>query len=904
MSDPEVGAKEELMKSLEAVTLKRRLQSAGEGETNGDVFSLSSSSSGSLSEAFQVAQGQNEPAKSSGIVEERKPAQTWRQSHSTDSKVPPIVDSPQVAQSPPETVKDFRSVLNSRGKEPPSSQGRQWTVVEIKQAPETKREPEFKGSFIQKKPPPPPKPKLPKFPNHNNKGKLKADSPQIHRAAKSEGHEPFKVEVQKVSSDYEELDQNKEAEKSVLHLGKGSVKSRASMFEGSGRVIEYAVPDMSKKSKRTSYIQEKPGASNEVKDQEEEEPPSIPLRLYLDDAPTSSSAPDSPPYKDSGPPSFKPPPPPVMNEQSKQQQKTPSSPAQSKRSSTSHSPPPSFRPPPPPSDKDLRNVSRRNQPPVPPSPFQDRRSSPKNSNGPPNFKPSPPSGMKVSDEYEEVIVKKKSEVLSSEDPYSVISSPVKPPLVDLYSSVDVVSAIPEAPGNDTNEQVPSGDGIYDEVVVRKPPVKPPPYKPTSIKQKQEGFLSSNAIPAAPSESDVESTNVIKPSVSERMSSLSNQNSPKNIAPLPDITSSTYSEVQPSAYVTVSGTSTPPISTNGKSTKAKPPPPPRISSIKDDEPPSRGNSRPSSAGRPSNYLHEHELESLGSVGIPEKFIDNNNMIFIDEVPDRGSALKQKPALPPKPVRLEDKSENMKLPTAPDMIPERDTGLLSGPPKTKTPVPAKLSYSALLPRAFGVRAASITDRDNSPSVNGLGSLTIVPPPPVDLTFESRMLNDSVNTVNSDPLSFSIVPPPPKDEGLESEYHPTPVKGLHGFSPVTYPSSSGLPRTSDLFIPVVPPPPSHGPPPLMPSEEPPDFDFDIVPSPYINDNVHSSPTMPVAPLQLPHMEDAEATSDEEDFLPPPPLPPTGRYVGVHPPPPLPPSAFEEKRLQPLVPSLRKHR
>ena len=730
MSAPETDAKDELARSFEAVTLKHRMKSADSIDRDSHWRSTSSSSSGTSDEVFSVVRDAPQPRDAAGRRE------LWRSSHAVETPVVPlVVNGSESAPSPRQAAADSQSEGLPRQSKP-------WTIVGIKQGADVKENANVK-----------PKPAVAKKPVLAPKPKSLRVSDQVKEPPKARipGHFPEELQKgarQMASSEFQAIEQLGGGKVDVS--GGGSVRSRASKFEGAGAAAVYAKPDMSKKSRPVQDHSQASRTGGRPEATQEEAVPPIPPRLYLDDSPPPSATPASP-DQDKGPPNFKPPPPPVMKKQLPRE-----------GAAMSNPPPvlPNF--PSGVSGERTRN-GRVEQPPAPPSPFQDRRAV-HGDEGPPSFKPPPPSRR---DGYEEVVPR---------------TTPVNS--TNLYSSVDIVNKVKAAP----EKELLSKDSDYEEVVVRKPPVKPPPYKPNSERLNRGDVLSS-AVRVATGDMGTDRAS---------LDGLRRPDSSPDLPPSPH----PYPDVEPHARKS-SRSSSP------KSAAAKPLPPPRVSSI------SRESSRSPSPSR---------LEPLSPTAGLNAMSNNNHLV--NAAPGPGKLIES------------------------DLIPERD-----------------LDPSAFAPKPFNVNSTSGTKRFVLPPLNGLDPTVVAPPPPMD--FDGRNVDPPERSRGGD-FGYPIILPPPMDE--EPQRQPR-LKSVNGIDPVA-------PPTSLSDIPFVPPPPPMGPPPSPPSGDPADLDFDVIPSPRLDDN-------------------ALAASDEEDVLPPPPLPPTGRYGVTQP-----PSGFREERLQPLVPPLRKHR
>lgn len=178
-------------------------------------------------------------------------------------------------------------------------------------------------------------------------------------------------------------------------------------------------------------------------------------------------------------------------------------------------------------------------------------------------------------------------------------------------------------------------------------------------------------------------------------------------------------------------------------------------------------------------------------------------------------------------------------------------------------------------------TVTRDERSASVSSVDSMDIAPPPP--LHFKEH-----------DPLTVEVdnVQPPPDWQGE--------VDKNGNVRTITKASwTSSHPTDFDLTI-VPPPPPLSGPPPTTPVNGSLHYELDLVPS-RLSDGVealnidHILKDLDTSVLSPP--ERFDGLSDDEEPLPPPPLPTGERYFGVPPPP-------GNAGLTPLVPPLRKQR
>ena len=308
---------------------------------------------------------------------------------------------------------------------------------------------------------------------------------------------------------------------------------------------------------------------------------------------------------------------------------------------------------------------------------------------------------------------------------------------------------------------------------------------------------------------------------------------------------------------------------------KPPTPPRVSSIAD--------------------ATEEEVTFQAPVPDISSYVPVNGITEQDdnEIPTRdfnASFKSPKPFLPPQ------------LGSQPNHINKE-----SVPPSFKPPPPPKTS--PFVPRANGVKSGSFkSDRERAGSQNGVDSLVIVPPPPMD--WLDGKDERATSTTSIDSLDLKIIPPPPAHfreldpvnltfeiQAIEPPSDWQERKDKNGNLRTSKKRSPKITGTTDFDLSVVPPPPPlSGPPPTLPAGGPVDYDVDLVPSLLSNgpgdfsiniddifENLDKSFSLPA--------------SDDEDSLPPAPLPPGERYYGVPPPP-------GDARIKPLVPPLRKRR
>ena len=359
----------------------------------------------------------------------------------------------------------------------------------------------------------------------------------------------------------------------------------------------------------------------------------------------------------------------------------------------------------------------------------------------------------------------------------------------------------------------------------------------------------------------------------------------------------------------------------KPPKLKPPPPPRISSMTDQ--PQKDQADASSqktlnyaggnrgvSSIPVNGLLD-DYTSLDEIGIPTR--------------DPGATLHSKPALPIKPGQkiAPDPGQNSLARSRQSHAVEHH-----GPPNFKPPPPPKLMHSFPVSKPFGEQSGSgKSAREGNESSSSIALFGLIAPPPED--WYDHRSERSESTTSRDSLDVKIVPPPPIDEDLNRSSDSPPVNLAREVKPVLPSSGSvkepvrvrwdsgkstpraGTPNTgfrnklqksalsTDYDIPIVPPPPPSSSPPTFPVSGPIFYEMDLEPSQLSDDigerTMHDilevfDQTLSVQP------ERGDGASDEEDFLPPPPLPP-GRYSAIPPPP-------ANERIKPFVPPLRKQR
>lgn len=833
MSDPDFDPKDELQESFK----KRRISSE---QSNDSVFTSPSSPRGS----------------------------------STDAEVKPVETQPSTA--PNWTVVDVSS-------SPPKQEASKVVIERSKPAVATKPKPA---------PPPKTKPKSPQL--------SAPKSPVITTVANAKPSKPVPpkpvndIEKRKLSGTDEkaskveltnlEIKNIEESETAASTSPNGGVKSMLSVFQGNGKEIPaYAKPDMSQKKPKSFFTNEKkaPSLNDEPKKEEAplEEGPAIPERNYtVEDVSPLSQAFKSPP------------PPPALRSDSPQASPKLGHFNSSRRGTTLDEsirdivenpyevverrtekplvPVHQEKPLRPPLPHHNRIESRKNMPPAPPSPYRDRR-------------PTPPSRdvslPKVDSDYAEV-----GDVLRNGSLYSEVDSEVgdrsSTPEVEAYFTRDVVFNLPTKSDEDVKRVAPRKPLPYQvkdtgagETNVKQAPPKPAPYRPKSMQDNfpNKSVTSEEDRLQSPGTPDSPRLPVVIPG-SPRLASAKLVNS------APSSTSSSPKLDRPPAF--------------------KPPPPPRVSSMGDVP-----NLEVTKAAPTANGIHH--LNSGTTVnGILDRFDKS-------EIPTRdtdvaSSSSSSKPALPRKP----------QIGSKPNHTPED-----IGPPSFKPPPPP--TPSSLVPRAYGVISGSVTsDRGRAGSQNGTDAFNIIAPPPLE--WMDGRSERSASKTSVDSLDLKIVPPPPmhfkelennNDSGTvnldfdlqtiipPSGWEEGTDKNSKNTSSTSRKPKTGLKKGSrknndfaDLDVAIVPPPPPSVPPPtLLPLSSQADYDLDLIPSPLSD-----------GPGEL-NIEDVlgdfdrnlSVQSDDEDFLPPAPLPPGDRYIGVPPPP-------GDGLIKPLVPPLRKQR
>ena len=776
-----------------------------------------------------------------------------------------------------------------------------WTVVDVNRDTSAKQNPEKVAAGGTKppvsakpKPAPPlkPKPKSP-VPDRGNTGGNagksftftvttaggNASSSKTEQPKGTETTTGGNVESPNRFSDYAEiLTSDAESKKTPNTSPSGSIKSKMSLFEGGAPVkpAVYAKPDMSQKKKATKPpVSSNNSVHTAVENSKEkdtaEAAPLLPDRHYTAQdlahlTPTSKPSPPLPPARNSPQGSspkenrfnvLKPSKSPEQSSQNdvenlyevvEARNVKPSSVAQQKK------PVPS----PPPHNK--RIESRNDTPPAPPSPFKDRVPPPP-VRGTSLSSASVPSSSKETAEsqYSEVVETKRSLPAKSESPYSEVEDTRKTAEVAAYFTRDVVRNLP----------------TKEVDFKRKPPPKPTPYKLKTTESDPHTVTTAPPVPAPyrPKNSPGDLSNTASSSDGDRLQSPVTPVSPNLPVVMPGSprlhSAKLVSDSSPSS------TSSSPVL--DRPPKIKPPPPPRVSSMAD-----------ATKEEVTFQAAVPDVSSCSPVnGIAER--EDRN-----EIPTRdfdAVLTSPKPFFPPKP----------QLGSLPNHINEEN-----GPPSFKPPPPPKMS--PLLPRAYGVKSASVTsDRERTGSQNGSDSLRFIAPPPPD--WLDGKDERSASTTSVDSLDLKIVPPPPV-----SFKELDPVNLTFDIQAVDPPSDwqEGTDRNGNVNSPqwggitdydlsiVPPPPPPSGPPPTLPVGGPVDYELDLVPSLLsggpgglsIEDILGDLDKT----LSLPS-DNYDGVSDDEDSLPPAPLPPGVRYSGVPPPP-------GDARIKPLVPPLRKQR
>lgn len=778
-----------------------------------------------------------------------------------------------------------------------------WTVVDVGEDTSPREKPSKNGSEVSKppvsprpKPAPPPKPK-PKSPvsDRGNSGKN-----FIFPATTSAGNDkssrngqpktPETTASPKRFSDYVEIPTGEpEIKKTAAASPSAGVKSKMSLFEGGGPVKPpvYAKPDFSKKTKAAKGpIGNDPIASAVDISKEEittEVPPSLPKRLYTQE--------DLRPLTPSPKPS--PPPAPVRENPRKAfptenglDSSKPSESGEDYSENSTENPyevvePRNVKPlssvqqkysvvpSPPPHQK--RIESRKDMPPAPPSPFKDRVPPPPvRGVSLPSVSTPPPPKQNFEPEYT-TVAEAKSSPPKSESPYSEVEDKRNTVEVKAYFTTDVVRNLPTKGGVDAKRQPPAKPPPYkmnktmegaqhaqapsgvENAIARVPPPIPAPYRPKT--------LPGNLTTAATSSDSGQLQSTVNPESSH----------------LPTVEPG--SPRLHSAKL-VSGSS--PSSTSSRVIRSppnfKPPPPPRVSSVADP-------SKEEVTVQPS-FPDNRAYWPVNGIAEREE---------VNEIPTRdfnAVSPSAKQVLIPKP----------QLGSTPKNVSEED-----GPPSFKPAPPPE--FMPLVLRAYGGKSGTVTSNlESAGSQNDTDSIGIIAPPSLDWLDAKDKRSTSATSVDS--LDLKIVPPPPvhlkelDPVNLTFELPPPDWQedrdqNANMRTPKRGPLENG--NISDYDLPIVPPPPPPSdPPPTLPLSGLGDYELDLVPSLLsggteglnINDILGDQDKS----LSLPS-DRYDGISDDEDFLPPAPLPPGERYFGV---PPLP----VDSRIKPLVPPLRKQR
>ena len=789
LSDPDLGPKDELKKSLEEFQLKKRLHSQNSSD---DVFSPLSSPRGPSS-PLSSPRGPSNDTEAKAAASQPSTAATWT-----------VVD---VGPSPPK--QEASKVVIERAKPPVPT---------------------------KPKPPPPPKTK-PKSPGPDRSKELSAPKNSVTATASNE--KPSKAPPPKRVSDYEEIRTDGKTSKEELPkielksdaaqskampstTPSGGVKSMMSVFEGGKKEIPaYSKPDMSQKKPKSFFSSENKAPSvtekTETEDDIVEEPPAIPGRNYTEEDVSSLS------------PNFKPPPPGNSSPQASPKQNrfnasgTCTSPGTTSKGYVENpyevveprkakSPVAAATPP------HQRSIeSRKDLPPVPPSPFRDRG-------------PAPPvrdvslssssvassSAANVDADYATVTEAVRRPLVSNESLYSEVEDTTSIPEVEAYFTTDVVRNLPTKSGEGVKRAPPPKPLPYklkntvdddsqlqtpsDPNPVKKPPPKPAPYQPKTTQgivpnqaaQSNEGRLQSPVSPTSPR------VPVVMPG-SPRLASA------KIVSDsVPSSTSSSPNLDRPPRF--------------------KPPPPPRVSSIAD--------------ATKEEVTQPNEGNGLNSYspvnGVLDRFDKN-------EIPTRDSdtAPSSKPSLPRKPQFGSKVNQNVEENGPPSFKPPP-------PPKSAPLVPRAYGTKSGSVSPDRERAGSQNGTDSfgiidppslewidgkserSPSKSSVDSLDlkIVPPPPVH--FKALDNNNEPQTLN---LAFdmqTVNPPPGWQEGIQDtnikRASLNSMKFNTGVKKEYWKSSGNV----DYDLPIVPPPPPSDPPPTLPLSGPLDYELDLVPSP----------------------------------------------------------------------------
>ena len=823
-----------------------------------------------------------------------------------------------------------------------------WTVVDVNRDSSPKPKPlnssnEGTKSLLSPKPKPAPplkpKPKSPvsdrgnsvknfTFPvatSGGNDKTSKTDQPRTPETTAASN-----IERTKRFSDYSEILSNETESRKTASTSLGAgVSSKTSLFEGGGPVkpAVYAKPDMSKKSKvakSTVSNDTKPITMETAKKENSAEPPPLlPDRHYTqEDLKRLKPLPLPPPARN-GPLETSP------KENGFDSLKT-SKPSGESSEDTTENPyeivedrnvkPSAFlqqkkpaMPSPPPHNK--RVERRKDLPPAPPSAFMDRvppppmrgvslstvstSSSPKQQKEPKDWREveakSDPttSELQVEPDYWDVedarsspannkqqvepeyssVMEAMSSRPDSESPYSEVEDSRKTPEVLAYFTTDVVRNLPTKGRVETN---------------RQPPAKPAPYKVKTTTGGEQHLPASfgvettanRALPPKPAPYRPQNIpgDLFNAATSSHGDQLQSPVTPDS--PLLPVAVPGSPRLHSSRLVSDSSPSSMPSSPGiGRSPKFKPLPPPRVSSIEDvTKEDVTGHVPDGRSHSPINGITEHE--------------------DIDEIPIRdvnAVLTSPKPFLPPKP-QFGSTLKRMNEANVPSSF--------------KPPPPPK--SSSLFPRAYGAKPGSISpDRERGASQNGTDAFGIIAPPPLD--WMDTKGERSTSTTSVDSLDLKIVPPPPvhfnelypvnltfetQDVKPPPDWQWERDKNANVRTPQKGSRKSDSISDFDFSI-VPPPPPPSDPPPALPASGSVDYDLDLVPSLLsggpeelnIDDilgNLDNSLSLP--------SDRYDGVSDDEDSLPPAPLPPGERYAGIPPP--------GDFRIKPLVPPLRKQR
>ena len=894
MSEPVMESKQELRRAVEAVTRK----------PSGDLSPTSPSFSGPRSPTspfFNEAVSPRWPSSPSlsESMSPRSPSPAFSMSPSPRSPRESVSPPPPSTPSNSGTVSSTEVNILKANSTLVESEPDGWTVVNVNRGSPTTQSP-LSRSFEKEKPsvspkpkpvpPVKPKPKSP-VPDRDNSGKnftfsVKTPSELVNSSKGEEKPKATEAEgvitIEKTYSDYAEVfSSDAESKIVVTSSPTGGVKSRLSVFEGGGPIKPpvYAKPDMSRKK----AVVKKPEESNNVfiavenskTEETSEEPPALPGRHYTaEDVEDMKLRTVYSPSQDLVEGTYE-----VVEPRSNIK---PSSVALQKR------PLPST----PRGNK--RIESRKDMPPAPPSPFKDRIP-------PPPVRSvslssaSIPSKEKSDSIYSDVQVGRCSPSVTNESPYSKVedtrgtSVTSESPYSEvedtrgtsftsesLYSEVEDTSGSPEVSRKameveayyttDVVRNLPTKAG---EMQKRGPPSLPAPYR--QKKSKEGGPLVATKAPAKPAPYRPKSLpeNRLHSTLStgeEQVTSPGSPDSPRHPVVVPGSprlhTARLVSDWSSSSVSSSPALDSPP--------KFNPPPPPRLSSMADspkEEVTFEARVGNVSFHSPVNGLAEQEDSSE----IPTRDVD-------------ASLTSSKPFPRPKPD-------------------------VKTKPNFKPPPPPKIS--SLAPRAFGVKSEiNTTDRDLTETQNGVDSSGMIPPPP--LAWLDGKDERSASTTSVDSLDLKIVPPPPihfKELDVVEVQAIAPPFGWqektdkNGNFSAQKESSAKTAKTPDFDFPIVPPPPPpSGPPLMLPVSGAVDNDLDMVPSLLSNGsgdfsfnledilgNLDNSLT-----LTSDHYYGA---SDDEDSLPPAPLPPGERYFSVPPPP-------GDAIMKPLLPPLRKQR